>query len=195
MTGGSSLPKVVPFRGEYLILKETSSDLISTNIYPVPDPSLPFLGVHFTPRIDGRAIIGPNAVLAFAREGYKCTDINIVELVESLSYPGLQKMVAKYFMAGVQELYKGFILSAQVEELRKYVPKLQMSDIERGPAGVRAQALDLDGNFVDDFVFDTGKGDFSGRALHVRNAPSPAATSSLAIAEVIAEKVKELFKL
>ncbi|OQR67842.1 l-2-hydroxyglutarate dehydrogenase [Tropilaelaps mercedesae] len=195
MTGGSSLPKIVPFRGEYLLLKKTRSNLVSTNIYPVPDPSLPFLGVHFTPRIDGRVILGPNAVLAFAREGYKCMDINIVELVEALNYPGLQKMVAKYFMAGVQELYKGFVLSAQVDELRKFVPELQLADIERGPAGVRAQALDLEGNFVDDFVFDTGAGDFAGRALHVRNAPSPAATSSLAIAEVIVEKASEQFRL
>ena len=134
-------------------------------------------------------------MLAFAREGYKCTEINVVELVESINYPGLQRMVAKYFMAGVQELYKGFVLSAQIEELKKFIPELELSDIERGPAGVRAQALDIDGNFVDDFVFDTGSGDFSGRALHVRNAPSPAATSSLAIAEVIAERAKQLFSL
>ncbi|XP_003742684.1 L-2-hydroxyglutarate dehydrogenase, mitochondrial [Galendromus occidentalis] len=195
LTGGSPLPKIVPFRGEYLLLKPHRSDLVSTNIYPVPDPNLPFLGVHFTPRIDGRVILGPNAVLAFAREGYKCTEINVVELVESINYAGLQKMVAKYFMAGVQELYKGFVLSAQIDELKKFIPELELNDVERGPAGVRAQALDIDGEFVDDFVFDTGKGDFKGKALHVRNAPSPAATSSLAIAEVIADKAKHLFSL
>uniref|UniRef100_A0A3Q3FMW7 L-2-hydroxyglutarate dehydrogenase, mitochondrial n=1 Tax=Labrus bergylta TaxID=56723 RepID=A0A3Q3FMW7_9LABR len=151
MSGCSGEPRIVPFRGDYLVLKPEKHHLVKGNIYPVPDPRFPFLGVHFTPRMDGSVWLGPNAVLAFKREGYKVYDFNARDFADALSF--------------------------------------------RGPAGVRAQALDRDGNLVDDFVFDGGVGDVGSRVLHVRNAPSPAATSSLAIAEMIADEVESRFTL
>lgn len=194
-SGCESDPRIVPFRGEYLKLKDEKSHLVKGNIYPVPDPNFPFLGVHFTPRVDGSVWLGPNAVLAFAREGYKLTDVNVKDLVDALSYRGLRKLMFKYFMFGVGEYYRGIIISAQVKQLQRYVPSLKLEDVERGPAGVRAQAMDREGNLVDDFVFDGGAGDIGSRVLHVRNAPSPGATSSLAIAKMVAEKVQDRFNL
>lgn len=194
-SGCAKDPRIVPFRGEYLKLKDDKSYLVNGNIYPVPDPNFPFLGVHFTPRIDGSVWLGPNAVLAFAREGYKLTDVNIADLIDALGYRGLRKLMFQYFTFGVGEYYRGIIKSAQVKQLQRYVPSLKVQDVERGPAGVRAQAMDRDGNLVDDFVFDGGAGDIGSRVLHVRNAPSPGATSSLAIAKMVAEKVQERFHL
>ncbi|XP_058970075.2 L-2-hydroxyglutarate dehydrogenase, mitochondrial-like [Pocillopora verrucosa] len=194
-SGCESDPRIVPFRGEYLKLKDEKSHLVKGNIYPVPDPNFPFLGVHFTPRVDGSVWLGPNAVLAFAREGYKLTDVNVKDLVDALGYRGLRKLMFKYFMFGVGEYYRGIIISAQVKQLQRYVPSLKLEDVERGPAGVRAQAMDREGNLVDDFVFDGGAGDIGSRVLHVRNAPSPGATSSLAIAKMVAEKVQDRFNL
>ncbi|KAL9952047.1 hypothetical protein ACROYT_G039247 [Oculina patagonica] len=188
-------PRIVPFRGEYLKLKDEKSYLVNGNIYPVPDPNFPFLGVHFTPRIDGSVWLGPNAVLAFAREGYKLTDVNVKDLIDALGYRGLRKLMFQYFTFGVGEYYRGIIKSAQVKQLQRYVPSLKVEDVEKGPAGVRAQAMDRDGNLVDDFVFDGGSGDIGSRVLHVRNAPSPGATSSLAIAKMVAEKVQDRFHL
>ncbi|KAJ7379936.1 L-2-hydroxyglutarate dehydrogenase, mitochondrial [Desmophyllum pertusum] len=188
-------PRIVPFRGEYLKLKDEKSYLVNGNIYPVPDPNFPFLGVHFTPRVDGSVWLGPNAVLAFAREGYKLTDVNIKDLIDALGYRGLRKLMFQYFTFGIGEYYRGIIKSAQVKQLQRYVPSLKDEDVEKGPAGVRAQAMDRDGNLVEDFVFDGGAGDIGGRVLHVRNAPSPGATSSLAIAKMVAEKVQDRFHL
>ncbi|XP_070577755.1 L-2-hydroxyglutarate dehydrogenase, mitochondrial-like [Ptychodera flava] len=194
-SGCKPVPKIVPFRGEYLLLKPEKCYLVRGNIYPVPDPRFPFLGVHFTPRIDGSVWLGPNAVLAFKREGYGYTDISPSELADALSFTGLRKLVMKHFRYGLGEMYRGINIAAQVKILQNFVPELKVSDVSRGPAGVRAQALDEEGNLVDDFVFDSGKGDLGSRVLHVRNAPSPAATSSLAIAKMVADNVEQKFNL
>lgn len=195
ISGCSREPRIVPFRGDYLVLKPEKHYLVKGNIYPVPDPRFPFLGVHFTPRMDGGVWLGPNAVLAFKREGYKVYDFNVRDFVDALSFRGLQKLVMKNIVYGVGEMYRGVFISAQVKLLQKYIPEISRSDVLRGPAGVRAQALDRDGNLVDDFVFDGGVGDVGSRVLHVRNAPSPAATSSLAIAEMVADEVESRFAL
>ncbi|XP_055690709.1 L-2-hydroxyglutarate dehydrogenase, mitochondrial [Lutzomyia longipalpis] len=197
MTGGSRSPRIVPFRGEYLLLRPEKCNLVRGNIYPVPDPRLPFLGVHFTPRMDGSVWLGPNAVLAFKREGYTWGDVNPLDLLDALMYPGFRKLATKYMSSGVQEMMRSIFIGMQVRELQKFIPEVTEFDIERGPAGVRAQALDPDGNLVDDFVFERGSGKsaVAQRVLHCRNAPSPGATSSLAIGKVIADKLAEEFKL
>lgn len=195
LSGCNPEPKIVPFRGEYLILKPEKADLVRGNIYPVPDPRFPFLGVHYTPRIDGSVLLGPNAVLAFRREGYGYFDVNLGELMDALTFRGFRKLVGRNISYAFGELYRGVYIRAQVKQLQKYIPQLQFSDVTRGPSGVRAQALDCDGNLVDDFVFDSGEGELAKRTLHVRNAPSPAATSSLAIAEMVADKVQQTFQL
>lgn len=193
LSGCSPEPQIVPFRGEYLLLKSNKSYLVKGNIYPVPDPRFPFLGVHFTPRMDGSVWLGPNAILAFSREGYKFTDFNRRDFKEAMRFRGLHRLILKYWKFGTQEAFRRTILSSQLKHLKKYIPELKLSDIERGPAGVRAQAMDSDGNLIEDFVFDQGVGDFKTKMLHVRNAPSPGATSSLAIAEMIADKASEIF--
>ncbi|XP_015915263.1 L-2-hydroxyglutarate dehydrogenase, mitochondrial [Parasteatoda tepidariorum] len=195
MTGCNRLPRIIPFRGEYLVLRPEKSNLVKTNIYPVPEPGLPFLGVHITPRIDGSVWLGPNAVLALKREGYGITDIKMDEAFDILRFKGLQKLAMKHFSFGLSEVYRSINISAQVNILKQFLPTLKNSDVMRGPSGVRAQALDANGNLVDDFIFDSGKGKFARTVLHVRNAPSPAATSSLAIAKVIADKVREKFHI
>ncbi|XP_035466895.2 L-2-hydroxyglutarate dehydrogenase, mitochondrial [Scophthalmus maximus] len=195
ISGCSREPRIVPFRGDYLVLKPEKHYLVKGNIYPVPDPRFPFLGVHFTPRMDGSVWLGPNAVLAFKREGYKVYDFNARDFADAISFRGLQKLVMKNIAYGIGEMYRGIFIGAQVKMLQKYIPEISRSDVLRGPAGVRAQALDRDGNLVDDFVFDGGVGDVGSRVLHVRNAPSPAATSSLAIAEMIADEVEGRFSL
>lgn len=194
-SGCDPFPKIVPFRGDYLLLKPEKSNLVRGNIYPVPNPKFPFLGVHFTPRMDGSVWLGPNAVLAFKREGYGLLDFNLRDTLEEIGFSGLRKLVFKNISYGIGEMYRGFSISATVRELQKFVPSLRTCDVVRGPSGVRAQALDQDGNLVDDFVFDSGKGELSKRMLHVRNAPSPAATSSLSIAVVVADEVKKRFSL
>lgn len=195
ISGCSPEPRIVPFRGDYLVLKPEKHFLVRGNIYPVPDPRFPFLGVHFTPRMDGSVWLGPNAVLAFKREGYNVYDFNARDFGDAISFRGLQRLVLKNLVYGVGEMYRGVFIGAQVKILQKYIPELSLNDVLRGPAGVRAQALDRDGNLVDDFVFDGGVGDVGSRVLHVRNAPSPAATSSLAIAEMIADEVEKRFEL
>ncbi|XP_041668941.1 L-2-hydroxyglutarate dehydrogenase, mitochondrial isoform X2 [Cheilinus undulatus] len=195
ISGCSPEPRIVPFRGDYLVLKPEKHYLVRGNIYPVPDPRFPFLGVHFTPRMDGSVWLGPNAVLAFKREGYKVYDFNARDFADALSFRGLQKLVMRNMTYGIGEMYRGVFIGAQVKILQKYIPELSLNDVLRGPAGVRAQALDRDGNLVDDFVFDGGVGDVGSRVLHVRNAPSPAATSSLAIAEMVADEVENRFAL
>jgi 2-hydroxyglutarate dehydrogenase len=190
MTGAKSQPKIVPFRGDYLILKPEKRYLVRGNIYPVPDPAFPFLGVHFTPRMNGDVWLGPNAVLAFAREGYRFWTINLRDLFESLAYTGFLALARKYFATGVMEMYRDVVRAAYVGALRRYIPDLRVEDTCAGPSGVRAQALNADGSMVDDFVFDGGE-----HVLHVRNAPSPAATSSLAIGAYIADDADRRFGL
>ncbi|XP_076013678.1 L-2-hydroxyglutarate dehydrogenase, mitochondrial [Genypterus blacodes] len=195
ISGCSREPRIVPFRGDYLVLKPEKHYLVKGNIYPVPDPRFPFLGVHFTPRMDGSVWLGPNAVLAFKREGYKVYDFNMRDFADALSFRGLQRLVLKNVTYGLGEMYRGIFIGAQIKLLQKYIPEISVKDVLRGPAGVRAQALDRQGNLVDDFVFDGGVGDVGSRVLHVRNAPSPAATSSLAIGEMIADEVESRFSL
>lgn len=197
LTGCQRTPRIVPFRGEYLVLNADKRHMVRGNIYPVPDTRFPFLGVHFTPRMDGSVWLGPNAVLALRREGYKWSDVNLAELFDTLRYSGFQSLAAKYFRFGLGEMAKSFWIPMQVRELQKFIPDIGEFDVTRGPAGVRAQALDVDGNLVDDFVFDRGDGSgVVGRnVLHCRNAPSPAATSSLAIAKMIADRVEAEFKI
>ncbi|XP_066486341.1 L-2-hydroxyglutarate dehydrogenase, mitochondrial isoform X2 [Tiliqua scincoides] len=195
ISGCSPEPRIVPFRGDYLVLKPEKSYLVRGNIYPVPDPRFPFLGVHFTPRMDGSVWLGPNAVLAFKREGYRFYDFSVQDFTDAVAYRGLWKLVSKNLLYGMGEMYRACFLSVQVKQLQKFIPDVTVSDILRGPSGVRAQALDGDGNLIDDFVFDGGTGDIGSQILHVRNAPSPAATSSLAIAKMIASEVERKFEL
>ena len=190
MTGGAVDPKIVPFRGDYLILKPDKAHLVQGNIYPVPDPEFPFLGVHFTPRMDGTIWLGPNAVLAFAREGYHFWNVNAAELWDALTYPGFFKLAMKYWQVGAEEMYRDLVRSAYVEALQRYIPSLTPDDTLPGPSGVRAQAMSSDGSMVDDFVFEGSEG-----IMHVRNAPSPAATSSLAIGNYIADDAEQRFAL
>jgi L-2-hydroxyglutarate oxidase LhgO len=190
MSGASPDPKIVPFRGDYLILKPEKRYLVKGNIYPVPDPSFPFLGVHFTPRMNGDIWLGPNAVLAFAREGYNFTTINFGDLFETLTYSGFIKMASKYFSTGMGEMYRDVLRSAYVKALQRYIPELQVEDTLTGPSGVRAQAMMSDGSMVDDFVFDGDSG-----VVNVRNAPSPAATSSLAIGRYVSDEADKRFGL
>jgi L-2-hydroxyglutarate oxidase LhgO len=190
MTGGERDPKIVPFRGDYLVLRPEKSYLVKGNIYPVPDPEFPFLGVHFTPRMNGEIWLGPNAVLAFAREGYSFFEINPPELWDALTYPGFFKLATKYWQIGTGEMYRDLVRSAYVKALQRYVPELRPEDCLPGPAGVRAQAMAADGSLVDDFVFEGAEG-----IVHVRNAPSPAATSSLAIGKYIVDDAERRFDL
>jgi L-2-hydroxyglutarate oxidase LhgO len=190
MTGGQGDPKIVPFRGDYLILKPEKRYLVKGNIYPVPDPSFPFLGVHFTPRMNGDIWLGPNAVLAFSREGYNFSTINPGDLLESLTYSGFIKLASKYMSVGMGEMYRDVVRSAYVKALQRYIPELQVADTLPGPSGVRAQAMNANGSMVDDFVFEGSEG-----VVHVRNAPSPAATSSLAIGSYIADDADKRFGL
>lgn len=191
MTGGDSLPKMIPFRGEYLLLKSSKAHLIKGNIYPVPNPNFPFLGVHFTPRMNGDVWLGPNAILGFSREGYSYTDIDVADLFEILTFRGMMLIAIKHGVFGITEMYKSLVLSAQVKELQKYVPELTLDDVTRGPSGVRAQAVANDGTLVEDFIFDEKQQNI----LHVRNAPSPGATSSLAIGKLIVNRAETLFDL
>ncbi|XP_027785652.1 L-2-hydroxyglutarate dehydrogenase, mitochondrial isoform X1 [Marmota flaviventris] len=195
LSGCNPDPQIVPFRGDYLLLKPEKCYLVKGNIYPVPDSRFPFLGVHFTPRMDGNIWLGPNAVLAFKREGYRPFDFSARDAKDLIANSGLIKLISQNLSYGVSEMYKACFLSATVKHLQKFIPEITITDILRGPAGVRAQALDRDGNLVDDFVFDGGVGDIGSRILHVRNAPSPAATSSLAISGMIADEVQQRFEL
>ena len=174
--------KIVPFRGEYYKLKKEKEFLVKNLIYPVPDPNFPFLGVHFTRMMRGGVEAGPNAVLAFKREGYKKTDINISELLETLAWPGFRKVAAKYWRTGIGEMYRSFSKAAFTKALQKLIPEIQKNDLAEGGAGVRAQACDRTEGLVDDFLIYE-----RANAIHVCNAPSPAATGSLAIGETIAD--------
>jgi L-2-hydroxyglutarate oxidase LhgO len=187
MTGASPDPQIVPFRGDYWRLRPGRQTLVRGLIYPVPDPSFPFLGVHFTTRMDGDLWLGPNAVLAFAREGYRLSTVRVRELLAMLCWPGLYRMSRRYLRTGLGEMYRAVSHRALHAQLQRYVPDLQPEDIIPGPSGVRAQALSRSGALIDDFVFSREEG-----VLHVRNAPSPAATSCLAIARQIADRFADL---
>jgi len=177
--------KVVPFRGEYYDLKPEAAHLCKNLIYPVPDPKFPFLGVHFTRMIDGGVECGPNAVLAFAREGYRKRDINLGDLFESLSYSGFLRLAGKHWRMGSGEMWRSFSKSAFVRALQKLLPEIRGEQLVAARAGVRAQAVRPDGSLVDDFLIQQGE-----QVIHVGNAPSPAATSSLNIGKTIVELVE-----
>lgn len=179
--------KIVPFRGEYYELVPERRNLVNTLIYPVPNPAFPFLGVHFTKMIDGSVHAGPNAVLAFKREGYHKTDINIPDLFETLTYGGFWKLARKYMKDGLMEMYRSISKKAFVRSLQELIPEVTESDLVPTHAGVRAQALRSDGGMVDDFLIIKGRS-----AIHVCNAPSPAATASLEIGNEIANQVPDL---
>ena len=176
--------RIVPFRGEYYKLKPSRQHLVKHLIYPVPDPAFPFLGVHFTRLIEGGVEAGPNAVLAFKREGYKKTDFNAADLFDALSFCGLWKFLGLHKRMCWEEIKRSFSKRLFCQSLQRLVPEVQMEDLETGGAGVRAQAMSPDGTLVQDFSFVRGR-----NALHVLNAPSPAATASLAIGGEIAEQV------
>ena len=184
MSGEEPAAKIVPFRGEYFALKPDAHHLCKNLIYPVPDPNFPFLGVHFTRMIDQTVECGPNAVLAFAREGYKKTDLNIADLAESLTYPGFLRMAAKYWRMGMGEMWRSVSKRAFVKALKRLLPEIEADHLEPAPAGVRAQAVSRDGSLVDDFLIQE-----TDRVINVGNAPSPAATASLNIGKLIAERI------
>lgn len=180
--GDEAGPAIVPFRGEYYRLVPGRSDLVRGLVYPVPDPAYPFLGVHFTPRVDGHVDIGPNAVLATAKEGYRRRDLQLRDLGRTLAWPGSRRLFRQHWRAGVRELRGSLSKRAYLALAREYVPELGKLDVVRAGAGVRAQAVDRDGSLVDDFRISA-----LGPVTAVRNAPSPGATSSLAIAEHVVE--------
>jgi len=180
--------KIIPFRGEYFKLKKEREYLVKNLIYPVPDPNFPFLGVHFTRMMKGGVEAGPNAVLAFKREGYKRSQINLAELSETLAWPGFQKVAAKYWQTGMGEMYRSFSKTAFTNALKELIPDIQESDLVDGGAGVRAQACDRTGGLLDDFSIRENE-----FAINVLNAPSPAATSSLAIGGTVSELALKRF--
>ena len=180
--------RIIPFRGEYFEIKPEKQYLVKNLIYPVPDPNFPFLGVHFTRMIGGGVEAGPNAVLAFRREGYKKLDFHASELWKTLTWPGFQKVAAKYWRTGLGEMYRSFSKAAFTKALQELIPEIQESDLVPGGAGVRAQACDRDGGLLDDFSIIERP-----NAINVCNAPSPAATSSLSIGETVAELALKRF--
>lgn len=183
--GAPAAPRIVPFRGDYYVLHPERRSLVRGLIYPVPDPRFPFLGIHLTRRIDGSVWLGPNAVLAFAREGYRRRDVDLRELSGTLGYSGFRLLARRYWRTGLAEMIRDVSRSAFLRALRPYVPELRGEDLLPGPSGVRAQAVGPGGELIDDFAFDA-----IGRLLNVRNAPSPAATSSLAIARALSDRLE-----
>lgn len=180
--------RITPFRGEYFEIKPEKQYLVKNLIYPVPDPNFPFLGVHFTRMIHGGVEAGPNAVLAFRREGYKKLDIHFGELFETLAWPGFRKVAAKYWQTGLGEMYRSFSKAAFTKALQELIPEIQSDDLVAGAAGVRAQACDREGGLLDDFAIFENQ-----QAINVCNAPSPAATSSLSIGQTVSELVLKRF--
>ncbi len=178
--------RIIPFRGEYFTVKPERAHIIKNLIYPVPDSNFPFLGVHFTRRITGEIEAGPNAVFAFKREGYKKTDFSASEFLESIFWRGFQKVAFKYWQTGIGEYYRSFSKRAFTKALQKLVPAVTMNDLEPAGAGVRAQACDKQGNLIDDFYIQESE-----QFIHVLNAPSPAATSSLSIGMHISDRARE----
>jgi L-2-hydroxyglutarate oxidase len=174
--------QIIPFRGEYFELRKEKESLVKNLIYPVPDPNFPFLGVHFTRMVHGGVEAGPNAVLAFKREGYKKSDIDLMELSETLRWPGFQKVARKYWRTGLGEIYRSFSKAAFTRALQRLMPDIQENDLIPGGAGVRAQACDRTGGLIDDFLILENE-----YAINVCNAPSPAATSSLSIGDTVSQ--------
>lgn len=181
---------IIPFRGDYYTLRPDARSLCRGLIYPVPDPTLPFLGVHFTKRHDGEVWAGPNAVLATEREGYTRTGLDVRDLWETVTYPGFRKMARRYWKVGAAEVFRDAVKSAFVKDLQRYVPAVRSDQLVFGPSGVRAQAVGRDGTLVDDFKLVRSEG-----SMHVVNAPSPAATASLAIAGMLADEASSHFQL
>ena len=177
--------RIVPFRGEYYELVPSRQHLIKHLVYPVPNPDFPFLGVHFTRMIDGRIHAGPNAVLALKREGYRKSDVSLSDAAESLLYPGFWRLAGRHYREGFLEIVRSLSKAVFVRSLQRLVPEITADDLKPSPAGVRAQALAPDGRLVDDFRIHVGP-----RAIHVCNAPSPAATASLEIGEAIAMQLE-----
>jgi L-2-hydroxyglutarate oxidase len=190
MTGDPGRERIVPFRGDYYTLTPDARSLVNGLIYPVPDPRFPFLGVHFTKRIDGEVWAGPNAVLAFAREGYRRRDVSLRDLVGVLTDRGFLRLAARFWRTGAAEMWRDISKRAFLADMRRYVPDIRSDQIVFGPSGVRAQALDPNGTLVDDFRLGGSR-----HVLHVRNAPSPAATASLAIGRELADRADERFEL
>ena len=176
--------KIIPFRGEYYEIVNQKTHLLNNMIYPIADPDLPFLGIHLTKTVDGRIEVGPNAVLAFSREGYSWSKFNLFQTLETITYKGMVKLGGRYFKTGISEMYRSLNKTAFVKEVNKLLPGIQANDLLQRPSGVRAQAVSEKGDLLDDFLFEEGT-----QSLHVLNAPSPAATASLAIGEYIASKV------
>lgn len=190
LSGAPRAPRIVPFRGDYFMLRPERRELVRGLIYPVPDPAFPFLGIHSTLRMDGAVWLGPNAVLAGAREGYRRWHISPRDMWDTLSYSGFRALARRYWRTGLDEIVRDFSKRRFVQAAQRFIPALTPDDVVAGPAGIRAQALAPDGQMVDDFVIDA-----AGPIVHVRNAPSPAATSALAIARVIAGRAQEAFAL
>jgi L-2-hydroxyglutarate oxidase len=190
MTGDAGSQQVVPFRGDYLRLRPQARHLVRGLIYPVNDPRFPFLGIHLTRRIDGEVWAGPNAVMAFAREGYRRRDIAPADLAATIANRGFLRLAKRFWRIGAEETWRDLWRPAFAARVRRYVPEIRDEDLEAGPSGVRAQSVRLDGEMVDDFSFGG-----SGRILHVRNAPSPGATASLAIGRELAAIAERRFGL
>ena len=176
--------QIIPFRGEYYKLPEKYNDIVNHLIYPVPDPSLPFLGVHLTRKIDGSVIVGPNAVLGWKREGYGKINIRVADTIEMLGFSGFWRVMRNHLFTGIVELYNSLWKPGYLKLVRKYCPKVNIEDLEKYPAGIRAQAVLADGTLVHDFLFVE-----SSRSFHVCNAPSPAATSAIPIGEYLVQKI------
>ena len=188
ISSGYSNIRIVPFRGEYYKLKEEKKFLVRSLIYPVPNPQFPFLGVHFTRMIDGGVEAGPNAVLAFKKEGYNKTSFSIRDTYKTFTWSGFLKVMSKYYKIGFGEFYRSYNKKAFVKALQKLLPELKEDDLEKGGSGVRAQAVDRQGNLIDDFVIDK-----KDNIINVLNAPSPAATSSLSIGDTISNEILNFF--
>lgn len=189
LSGARPSGLIVPFRGEFYLLKAEANYMVPLLIYPVPDPNYPFLGVHFTRRLDGRVECGPNAVLAFAREGYKNTTLDIRDLSETLRYPGFWRLARRYWRIGADEMWRSFSKAAFVRALQRLVPAIESHHLDWAPAGVRAQAVSPDGQMVDDFVIQE-----TDRVINVENAPSPAATASLNVGRLVVERLAPRFE-
>lgn len=185
--GAPAEPRILPFRGGYLRLRPEKAHLVRASIYPVPDPELPFLGAHLTRSFDGQVLLGPSALLVGARDAYRATKLNGRDLASTLGWPGTWKLAWRHRRAGASELRRALGRRTFADEAARMVPRLAASDFIPGPAGIRAQAVGRDGALIDDFVVHETE-----RALHVRNAPSPAATSSLALARLIADRAEKL---
>jgi L-2-hydroxyglutarate oxidase len=181
--------QIIPFRGEYFQLPPEKNRIITHLIYPIPDPDLPFLGVHLTRMIDGSVTVGPNAVLGLKREGYRKQDISIVDIAEMVGFPGFWRVLAQNARSGLSEFKNSFFKRGYLEQVRKYCPRIRLEDLRPYPAGVRAQAVSKAGTLIHDFLFER-----TARTMHVCNAPSPAATSAMPIGAYILDEAEKHFK-